>query len=192
MSPGSGAGASLRARALAVPAATWARLSYGAISIAAVLAWLTIPTYPIYDTEYYLLWGREIAAGQLPSFTVYEAPTEHPLAVGWGTVMSIFGDAELRLAILCAVVSFLLLVWGVYRLTRTAFSPIVAATAVALLMPRFNLMFLAARGDVDITYCAASVWAAALEIERPRRGTPVFVVLLGAELIRPDAWLLVG
>ncbi|HEX4033343.1 MAG TPA: hypothetical protein VHX66_02780 [Solirubrobacteraceae bacterium] len=190
--PGGGPGATLRARALAVPAATWARISFAVISAAAVIAWLTIPTYPIYDTEYYLLWGREIAAGQLPSFTVYEAPTEHPLAVGWGTVMSIFGNAELRLAILCAVISFLVLLWGVYRLTRTAFSPIVAATAVALLMTRFNFMFLAARGYVDISYCAAIVWAAALEIERPRRGTPVFVLLLGAELIRPDAWLLVG
>jgi hypothetical protein len=192
VAPGRGPGATLRARALAVPAATWARLSFGVISVAAVLAWLTIPTYPIYDTEYYLLWGREIAAGQLPSFTVYEAPTEHPLAVGWGTIMSIFGNAELRLAILCAVISFLVLLWGVYRLTRTAFSPIVAATAVALLMTRFNFMFLAARGYVDISYCAAIVWAAALEIERPRRGTPVFVLLLAAELIRPDAWLLVG
>jgi hypothetical protein len=160
--------------------------------LAALIGFLAIPTYPIYDTQYYLLWGREIAHGQLPSFTVYEAATEHPLAVGWGVVMSIFGNAEQRLAVLCAIASFLLLAWGVYRLTRTAFSPIVAATAVALLLTRFNFMFLAARGYVDLTYCAAIVWAAALEIERPRRGTPVFVVLLAAELIRPDAWLLAG
>jgi hypothetical protein len=106
--------------------------------------------------------------------------------------MSIFGNAEQRLAVLCAVVSFMLLVWGVYRLTRTAFTPIVAATAVALLMTRFNFLFLAARGYVDLTYCAAIVWAAAFEIERPRRGTLVFAVLLVAELIRPDAWLLAG
>jgi hypothetical protein len=180
----------LRLRGL--PAATWARLSFAVMCVAALVGFLAIPTYPIYDTQYYLLWGREIAHGQLPSFTVYEAPTEHPLAVGWGVVMSIFGDAEQRLAVLCAIASFLLLAWGVYRLTRTAFSPIVAATAVALLLTRFNFMFLAARGYVDLTYCAAIVWAAALEIERPRRGTPVFVVLLAAELIRPDAWLLAG
>jgi hypothetical protein len=180
----------LRLRGL--PAATWARLSFAAMCLAALIGFLAIPTYPIYDTQYYLLWGREIAHGQLPSFTVYEAPTEHPLAVGWGVVMSIFGNAEQRLAVLCAIASFLLLAWGVYRLTRTAFSPIVAATAVALLLTRFNFMFLAARGYVDLTYCAAIVWAAALEIERPRRGTPVFVVLLAAELIRPDAWLLAG
>jgi len=180
------------ARLLGLPAATWARLSFGAMCLTALIGFLAIPTYPIYDTEYYLLWGREIAHGQLPSFTVYEAPTEHPLAVAWGTVMSIFPNAELRLSVLCAIASFLLLAWGVYRLTRTAFSPIIAATAVALLLTRFNFMFLAARGYVDLTYCAAIVWAAAFEIERPRRGTLVFVVLLSAELIRPDAWLLAG
>jgi hypothetical protein len=36
------------------------------------------------------------------------------------------------------------------------------------------------------------VWAAALEVEHPRRGTPVFALLGVAELIRPDAWLLAG
>ena len=185
-------GRSWWARLRGLPAATWARLSFAVMCLAALIGFLAIPTYPIYDTQYYLLWGREIAHGQLPSFTVYEAPTEHPLAVGWGVVMSIFGNAEQRLAVLCAIASFLLLAWGVYRLTRTAFSPIVAATAVALLLTRFNFMFLAARGYVDLTYCAAIVWAAALEIDRPRRGTPVFVVLLAAELIRPDAWLLAG
>jgi hypothetical protein len=179
-------------RLLAVPAATWAKLTFAAMSIGALVGFLAIPTYPIYDTEYYLLWGRELLHGQLPSFTAYDAPTEHPLAVAFGTVISIFGNAALRLEVLCAIASFLLLAWGVYRLTRTAFTPIVAATAVALLLTRFNFMFLAARGYVDLTYCAAIVWAAALEIEKPRRGTLVFVVLLAAELIRPDAWLLAG
>jgi hypothetical protein len=179
-------------RLLAVPAATWAKLSFASMSVVALVGFFAIPTYPIYDAEYYLLWGREISHGMLPSFTAYDAPTEHPLAVGFGTVVSLFGNAALRLEVLCAIASFLLLAWGVYRLTRIAFTPIVAAVAVALLCTRFNFMFLAARGYVDLTYCAAIVWAAALEIERPRRGTPVFALLLVAELIRPDAWLLAG
>jgi hypothetical protein len=36
------------------------------------------------------------------------------------------------------------------------------------------------------------VWAAALESERPRRGTVVFVLLACAGLMRPEAWLLGG
>ncbi len=106
--------------------------------------------------------------------------------------MSIFGNAEQRLAVLCAVVSFMVLVWGVYRLTRIAFTPLVAAIAVALLMTRFNFMFLAARGYVDSDLLRRDRLGRRLEIERPRRGTLVFAVLLVAELIRPDAWLLGG
>ena len=36
------------------------------------------------------------------------------------------------------------------------------------------------------------MWAAALEAERPRRGTVVFVLLACAGLMRPEAWLLSG
>jgi hypothetical protein len=36
------------------------------------------------------------------------------------------------------------------------------------------------------------VWAVALEVQRPRRGTTVFLVLAAAGLLRPDAWVLSG
>ena len=36
------------------------------------------------------------------------------------------------------------------------------------------------------------MWATALEVERPRRGSPVFVLLALAGLLRPDAWVLAG
>ena len=64
-----------------MPAATWAKRRLRGDAAHGALGRLPgcIPTYPIYDTEYYLLWGREILHGQLPSFTVYDAPTEHPL-----------------------------------------------------------------------------------------------------------------
>ena len=51
---------------------------------------------------------------------------------------------------------------------------------------------LAAQGYLDLTYVALIVWATALEVERPRRGTPVFVLLALAGLLRPDAWVLAG
>ena len=54
-------------------------------------------------------------------------------------------------------------------------------------------MFLAARGYVDLTYCAAIVWAAALR-DRAARGAAraCSCCCSAAELIRPDAWLLAG
>jgi hypothetical protein len=188
----SGVKSPLLTRLRAVPPATWAKLAFAVLCLAALIGFFVFPTYPIYDSEYYLLWGREILHLHTPSFTAYDAPTEHPLAVAFGTVLAIFGGSALRIEVLCAIASFMVLAAGLYRLTRVAFAPIVAAVAVFLLLTRFNLAFLAIRGYVDITYLAAVVWAAALEVERPRRGTPVFVLLLIAELIRPDAWLLAG
>ena len=188
----SGAGAPLLVRLRAVAPSTWAKIAFAVLCLAALVGFLVVPTFPIYDSEYYLLWGREILHLQTPSFTAYDAPTEHPLAVAFGTVVAIFGNAALRIDVLCSIASFMVLAAGLYRLTRVAFTPIVGAVAVFLLLTRFNLAFLAIRGYVDITYLAAVVWAAALEVERPRRGTPVFALLLVAELIRPDAWLLAG
>ena len=180
------------ARLRAMPAAWWAKVSFTTVSAGAFAAFLLLPTYPIYDSEYYLYWGRQILHGQTPSFTIYDAPTEHPLGIAFGTVLAIFGNAALRLEVLAAIVSFLLIGGGMYRLTRIVFTPFVGAVAVALLLTRFNFEFLAARGYIDVAYAAAIVWAAALEVEKPRRGTLVFVLLLAAELIRPDAWLLGG
>jgi hypothetical protein len=182
----------LRERLLAVQPATWAKAAFVLLCLAALIGYLAFPTYPIYDSEYYLLWGREILHLQTPSFTAYDAPTEHPLAVLFGTLLAILGGGALRIEVLCAIASFMVLAAGLYRLTRVAFTPVVGAVAVFLLVTRFNLVFLAIRGYVDIAYLAAIVWAAALEVERPRRGTPVFGLLLIAELIRPDAWLLAG
>ena len=75
--------------------------------------------------------------------------------------------------------SYLWLVWGVYRLGRVAFTPLVGALAALLLLTRFDFAFLAARGYIDVPYMALVVWAVVLEASRPRRGRPVFV-LLGA------------
>ncbi len=188
----SGVSSPLLIRLRAVAPSTWAKIAFALLCLAALIGFLLVPTYPIYDSEYYLLWGREILHLHTPSFTAYDAPTEHPLAVAFGTVLAILGSAALRADVLCSIASFVVLAAGLYRLTRVAFTPIVGAVAVFLLLTRFNLTFLAIRGYVDITYLAAVVWAAALEIERPRRGTAVFGLLLVAELIRPDAWLLAG
>src|SRR6185295_9460953 len=69
---------------------------------------------------------------------------------------------------------------------------LVGLTAAAILCTRFDFPFLAARGYLDIPFLALVVWAGALEAERPRRGTPVLILLLCAGLLRPEAWLLSG
>ena len=68
--------------------------------------------------------------------------------------------------------TYLWLVWGIYRLGRVAFTPLIGAIAALLLLTRFDFAFLAARGYVDVPYMALVVWAAVMEASRPRRGWP--------------------
>ncbi len=176
-----------KARASRLPAAALAVLA-----LLAVVGFFVYPTFPNYDSYYSLLWGRELLDLQKPSFDAYRAPTEHPLGVLFGAGLSLIGDGADRLMLGAALASFVALAAGLYRLGRVAFTPAIGLVAAVLLCTRFDFPFLAARGYIDVSYLAAVVWAAALEAQRPRRGVPVFGLLMLAALMRPEAWLLSG
>lgn len=180
------------ARLRAVPGATWARLGFAALCVGALFGYFAFPTYPTYDSFYALLWGRDLLHQHLPDFAVYRGPTEHPLAIAFGTLCSLFGQAGARLMVLGSIASFVALTAGAYRLARLCFGPLVALLTALLVLTRLFDANLAAQGYLDITYIALIVWATALEVERPRRGTPVFALLALAGLLRPDAWVLGG
>ncbi len=180
------------ARLRAVPEAIWARLTFAGVCLAAAIGAFVYPTYPIYDSVYALLWGREALHLEPLTFQVYRAPTEHPLSIAFGALLTPLGQHAERVLIFATIASFLALVAGIYRLGRVAFTPLVGAAAAALLLSRFNLSFLAIRGYIDIPYMAVIVWAAVLEVEHRRRGTPVLLLLLAAELMRPEAWVISG
>lgn len=167
-------------------------LAFALLCVGALVAFFVYPTYPNYDSYYSLLWGRELLDGLKPSFNVYRAPTEHPLAVAFGAGLSLLGNGGDRVMIAATFLSFLALAAGLYRLGRVSFTPAVGLVAGVLLCTRFDFAFLAARGYIDVAYLAVVVWAVALEAERPRRGLPVFVLLMLAALMRPEAWLLSG
>jgi len=182
----------LLARLRAAPDHFWARLAFAVLCVGAIVGFLVYPTYPNYDSVYSLVWGRELLHGHLPSIDAYRAPTEHPLAIVVGAVLATLGDAAARIWLFLTVVAFCLLVAGVYRLGRVAFTPWVGALAGLLVLTRLDYPFLAARGYVDIPYLALIAWAGALEVQRPRRGGVVWVLLVCAGLLRPEAWLLGG
>jgi hypothetical protein len=186
--PGSGLGA--RVRAVDVP--TLAKVLFALLCLACAIGIVVFPTYPNYDSYYALLWGREVLHGTLPHFQGFRTPTEHPLAIAAGALLSLFGDEADRLWIALTFASFMALIWGMYRLARISFTPLVGLIAAALLLTRFDFGFLAARGYIDIPYMALVIWAAALEAAKPRRGTAVFVLLALAGMLRPEAWLLTG
>src|SRR6202043_1388702 len=97
-----------------------------------------------------------------------------------------------RLMVLGSIASFVAVVAGMYRLGRLCFGPVVGLFAALLLLSRFFDENLAAQGYLDISYVALIVWAIVLEVERPRRGAPVLLVLAAAGSLRPDAWVLSG
>jgi hypothetical protein len=175
-----------------VPASKWAMLAFAVMCLLALVGYFAFPTYPTYDSFYALLWGRDLLHLHMPDFRVYRGPTEHPLAIAFGALCSIVGQSGARLVVLGSIASFVALVAGIYRLGRLCFGPVVGAFAGLLVLSRFFVENLAAQGYLDISYVALVVWATALEVQRPRRGSLVFLLLAAAGLLRPDAWLLSG
>lgn len=181
------------ARLKAVPERVWTRAGFALLCLGALIAYVVYPTFPNYDSAYALVWGREVVHGVAPSFDAYRAPTEHPLAVGVGALLSLLGASVAPHAwLLLTVAGFCLLIAGVFRLGRAAFGRWVGLVAALLVMSRLDYAFLAARGYIDVPYLALIAWAAALETERWRRGGVVWVLLVLAGLLRPEAWLLLG
>jgi hypothetical protein len=179
----------LARRVLALP---WPALALIALALATFVGFVLYPTYPNYDSYYSLLWGRELLHGHKPSFDGYRTPTEHPLAVAFGAALSLLGRHGDRVMVFFTEASFVVLCAGIYRLARLAFTPLVGLAAAGILCTRFDFPFLAARAYIDIPYLAFVVWAAALELARPRRGGIVWVLLACAGLLRPEAWLIIG
>lgn len=172
-----------------------ARLPWVAFAVlcAALLAlFLAYPTYPNYDSYYGLLWARELWDGQKPVFDSFRAPTEHPLSILFSMFLTPFGVNVDRFLVFCAMASVAALAAGVYQLAKVTFNKWVGLTAGLLLLVNWNLVFLAVRGYLDVTYIALVVWAAVLEARRPRRGWPVLLMLALAGLLRPEAWVLCG
>jgi hypothetical protein len=179
-------------RLRAVDASTWAKLAFALLCVLALIGYFAFPTYPTYDSFYALLWGRDLLHLHLPDFRVYRGPTEHPLAIAYGMLCSLFGQGGARLMVFGSIASFVALVAGVYRLARLCFGPVVGMFAALLMLSRFYDENLAAQGYLDLSYVALIVWAVALEVEKPRRGAVVFLILAAAGLLRPDAWVLSG
>jgi hypothetical protein len=171
---------------------SWPVLLLAALALGTLVGFIVYPTYPNYDSYYSLIWGRELLHGVKPSFDGYRTPTEHPLAVVFGGLLSLVGKPADRIMVGATLGSFAVLAAGLYQLARASFGTLVGLAAAGLLCSRFDFPFLAARAYIDIPYLAFVVWAAALESQRPRRGTPVFVLLACAGLMRPEAWLLSG
>ena len=128
-----------RARVRRLDADPIARIAFGLLCVAAVIAFFAYPTYPNYDSYYSLLWGREVLDLQLPGFEGFRVPTEHPLAIVAGALLSLFGRSGDRMFIAMILASFLWLIWGVYKLGRVSFTPLVGGVAALLTLHALRL-----------------------------------------------------
>lgn len=163
-----------------------------AVGAAALAVFLLRPTFPNYDSYYYLVWAQELADGKLPDRSVFRTPTPHPLSELVAYLLTPFGLAADRVLVLLTLGAWLGLLAAVFRFTQLLLGTLVATAAVVVMLTRTDLEFFALRAVVDIPFLALVFAAAALELKRPRRGWPVLVLLALAGLIRPEAWVFAG
>src|SRR4051794_36289561 len=188
----SGRRARLAARAEALATRRNATLAAVLAGIVILVLFFGLHTFPNYDSYYQLLWGQDLAHGRLPDYDVFRSPTPHPLSVFVGFLLTPFGLAGDRLLVLLTLAAWVGLLWAIYRFTKHLLGTLVAAVAVLVMFTRTDLEFFALRGVVDIWFLFFIFAAAALEVNRPRRGMPVMLLLVLAGLLRPEAWVLAG
>jgi hypothetical protein len=149
-------------------------------------------TFLNYDTFYALLWGGDIAHGRTPDYRVPFVPTPHPLAELVGIPASLFGDTGEAIMLALVIAALGALVVGVFRLGEAVGGRWVGGLAALIVATRVPFLNYGIRGYVDLAEIALIVWAAVLEMGRPRRGVAVLVLIGLAGLLRPEAWLYAG
>ena len=154
--------------------------------------WLWIGVgFANYDTLYALVWGQQVARGQLPDYDLSLAPTPHPLAELVGLVLSPLGPiASEHAVVVLAYLALGSLGYVVFRLGQAWFSAPVGLLAAALLVTREPVLSYGIRGYVDIPYVVLVLTALLVETRRHYSGAPVLWLLALAGLLRPEAWLL--
>ena len=170
----------------------WAGVALAALGLVAILAWALVPTYPDYDAYHHLIWGRDLLQGATPGFEDAFAPTPHPLYLGLCALLSMAGEHADRLLVLVTVLSLVALIAGAFALGRALFGTAVACLGAFFVGSSFAFLLYAVRAFVDVPFLALVVWAAVLEVHRPRRGLAPMALLAAAGLMRPEAWVLAG
>ncbi len=175
-----------------------ARVALVVALLAALCRLLAGPGLVNYDTLYLLVWGRDLAGGDLPDYDVSLAPTPHPLATLGAALLAplssasadgIHGEAALAATTVLAFAALGLLGLVVYALGAAWFNPAAGVLAAAIVLTRRPFLDFGARAYVDVPYLVLVLAALLVETRRPRAGAPVLALLALAGLLRPEAWL---
>jgi 4-amino-4-deoxy-L-arabinose transferase-like glycosyltransferase len=147
--------------------------------------------FPDYDTTFELIWGKGLAHGHAPDYSIPYRPAGHPLLMFAALVASPLGregaaDVVRWLALLGAG----FFVAALFRAGQAAFGTAAGVVAALLLFTRTPVWSFSLLAYFDPLAAAFVLYALALELRQPRRGGAVFVLLGLAGLIRPEVWLL--
>lgn len=143
-----------------------------------------------FDSMWSVVWGGQIAHLDSPTFSAAGAVTPHPLTTLEGILLAPLGsDAETALHAV-GYIGLGALVYATGLLAYRVFGLAAAIVAALLLFSREGVALYGTMGYLDFAFAALAVWAAALEVQRPRRGAAVLVLLAVAGLLRPEAWFL--
>ena len=159
--------------------------------LAAVALWAAARTYPHFDTQAHLVWGRDLLHGEAPGYQDQAAPTPHPLQLGAAAILSLLlGDSADQGLVLVTLLCWAAMLFGVYRLGAIAISPPVGALAVVFVATSATVLTYTTRAYVDVPFLALVVWAAVVAAGQPQRRVLIMSLLALAGLLRPEAWLL--
>jgi len=160
---------------------------------AALLRVITGVGFVNYDTLYSLVWGGQLAHGQLPQYGLAIAPTPHPLLELLGFVLApLPASAIAGVTVWLAFLALAGCAWVTYRLGARWFGPAAGALAALILITRVPILSYGSRAYADVPYLLFVLGALLLESRRPRAGAPVLALLTLAGLLRPEAWAFAG
>ena len=164
------------------PARPWRLLVLGCLALAALS--LTLPSVPTYDPWAWIIWGREIAHGDLVTTT---GPSWKPLPVIFTTPFSLAGDDGAPLLWLVVARAGGILAFAMaFRLGKRLAGPVAGVIAAGALFLADEFIRNFFRGNSEGILVALCLWAIERHLDGRRRDA--FLLGLAAALLRPEVW----
>jgi hypothetical protein len=164
------------------PARPWRLLVLGCLALAALS--LTLPSVPTYDPWAWIIWGREVAHGELITTT---GPSWKPLPVIFTTPFSLAGDDGAPLLWLVVARAGGILAFAMaFRLGKRLAGPIAGLIAAGALILADEFIRNFFRGNSEGILVAVCLWAIERHLDGRRRDA--FLLGLAAALLRPEVW----
>jgi hypothetical protein len=160
----------------------WKLLVLACLGLAALT--LLLPSVPTYDPWAWIIWGREVAQGDLVTTT---GPSWKPLPVIFTTPFSLAGDDGAPLLWLVVARAGGILAFAMaYRLGARLAGPFAGVIAAASLFLADEFIRNFFRGNSEGILVALCLWAIERHLDGRRRDA--FLLGVAAALLRPEVW----